>query len=66
MPYIFNVKIGSNFVTPSFQQTQFQHFYTEIPQQCAGYSTSLYYMHSHSCQSLCILCSYISIICLSL
>ena len=42
MPYISNAKIGCNFITPSFQHTQLQHFCSEIPQQHAGYSTSKY------------------------
>ena len=41
MPYISNAKIGCNFITPYFQHTQLQHFCPEIPQQRAGYSTSL-------------------------
>ena len=41
MPYICNAKIGCNFITLSFQHTQLQHFCPEIPQQRAGYSTSV-------------------------
>ena len=41
MSYICNVKIGCNFITLSFQHTQLQHFCPEIPQQRAGYSTSV-------------------------
>ena len=43
MPYISNAKIDYNFVSPSFQYTQLQYFCPQIPQQRAGYSTSLYY-----------------------
>jgi len=53
MPYICNAKIGCNFITLffqhtqlqhfCFQHTQLQHFCPEIPQQCAGYSTSILY-----------------------
>ena len=40
MPYISNAKIDYNFISPSFQYTQLQHFCLQIPQQRAGYSTS--------------------------
>jgi len=43
MPYISNAKIDYNFISPSFQYTQLQHFCPQIPQQRAGYSTSYYY-----------------------
>jgi len=43
MSYICNAKIGCNFITLSFQHTQLQHFCPEIPQQRAGYSTSMRY-----------------------
>ena len=42
MPYICNAKIGCNFIILSFQHTQLQYFSPEIPQQRAGYSTSLF------------------------
>ena len=41
MSYISNTKISCNFITPSFQHTQLQYFCSEIPQQRAGYSTSM-------------------------
>ena len=41
MPYISNAKIDYNFISPSFQYTQLQHFCPQIPQQRAGYSTSV-------------------------
>ena len=42
IPYISNAKIDYNFICPSFQYTQLQHFCPQILQQCAGYSTSTY------------------------
>ena len=45
MSYISNAKIDYNFISPSFQYTQLQHFCPQIPQQRAGYSTSRTYIY---------------------
>ena len=47
MPYISNAKIDYNFVSPSFQYTQLQHFCPQISQQRARYSTSIFYLQYH-------------------
>ena len=49
MPYISNAKIDYNFISPSFQYTQLQHFCPQIPQQRAGYSTSCIEMEVWLC-----------------
>ena len=58
MPYICNAKIGCNFITLSFQHTQLQHFCPEIPQQRAGYSTSILYR----CNPLSVIIVFLSIL----
>jgi len=52
MSYISNAKTGCNFITPSFQHTQLQHFCPEIPQQRARYSTSYTYASVHTLPDL--------------
>ena len=52
MPYISNTKIDYNFISPSFQYTQLQYFCPQIPQQRAGYSTSISYKKAPHYNSL--------------